>query len=654
MSYRSLALAACLLVITVAAYSTAIRGGFIWDDNDYVTENVTIRSLAGLRAIWLDPSATPQYYPLVHTSFWVEYQLWGLWPAGYHLVNVLLHVVNSLLLWRLLVRFRVPAAWFAALVFAVHPVHVESVAWITERKNVLSGCFYLTSLLCFLRFWDFTSEDLTSQHKLRGWYFAALLFFLFAMWSKTVAATLPAAICVLVWWQRGRIRPRVFAVLAPMFVIGIGLGLLTVWLEKHQVGAKGIDWQLSLVDRCLIAGRAIVFYAGKLVWPAQLTFIYPRWQIDSTAFWQYAFPTLVIVVIAALWGLRKRIGRGPLAAVLFFAGTLFPALGFFDVYPMRFSFVADHFQYVASIGLIVLVVASASVAAERLFTASPWLPKIAAGLIVAILAVITWQQGKIYEGLEVLWRDTLSKNPGAFLAHNNLGALLNDRGDYEQAEVHLVQAVRIKPDFVDSVVNLAKAREGLGDFARAEDLYQQATRIDANFAPAFNGLGAIYGMTGRAELSETNLRRAIALAPRYANAHSNLATLFGVTGRSDESIREFDIALRLDPTLTETRANFARVLMSQQQFDRAQAVLEELVRIRPSDASALLNLGVIAGNQERYPAAIEYFERVLRIDPANLQANYNLGAMYEMVGEPQKSQFYFRNYERLSGPPPTQ
>lgn len=653
MCYRSLTLAACLLVITVAAYSTAIGGGFIWDDGDYVTENLMIRSFAGLRAIWLDPSATPQYYPLVHSSFWIEYQLWGLWPAGYHLVNVLLHVVNSLLLWRLLVRFRVPAAWLAALVFAVHPVHVESVAWITERKNVLSGCFYLTSLLCFLRFWDFTKEDLTSQHKLRGWYFVALLFFLFAMWSKTVAATLPAAICVLVWWQRGRISPRVLAVLAPMFLIGIGLGLLTVWLEKHHVGAKGIDWQLSLVDRCLIAGRAIVFYACKLVWPANLTFIYPRWQIDATVLWQYAFPSLVIAVIAALWGLRKRIGRGPLAAVLFFTGTLFPALGFFDVYPMRFSFVADHFQYVASIGVIVLVVVSASVAANRIFPSSPGLPQISAGLIVGTLVVITWQQGKIYEGLEVLWRDTLYKNPNAFLAHNNLGALLNDRGDYEEAEEYLVQAVRIKPDFVDSVVNLAKTREGLGDLAQAEVLYQQATGIDANFAPAFNGLGAVYGMTGRAELSEKNLRRALELDPRHARAHSNLATLFGVTGRTDESIREFDVALRLDPTLTDTRANFARVLMSQQQFDRAQSILEELVRMRPSDASALLNLGVIAGNQERHRTAIGYFERVLEFEPTNLQANYNLGAMYEMIGEPEKSQFYFRNYDRLSGPPPS-
>ncbi len=653
MSYRSLALGTCLLVITVAAYATAIGGGFIWDDDDYVTENVVLRSVDGLRSIWFDPSATPQYYPLVHTSFWTEYQLWGLWPAGYHLVNVLIHVVNSLLLWRLLVRFNVPAAWFAALVFAVHPVHVESVAWITERKNVLSGCFYLSAMLCFLRFWDFTKEDLGSQHKLRGWFFAALVCFLFAMWSKTVAATLPAAICVLVWWQRGRITPRLFAVLAPMFVIGIGLGLLTVWLEKHHVGAQGIDWQLSLVDRFLIAGRAIVFYAAKLVWPAQLTFIYPRWQIDSTAAWQYVFPALVLAIIVALWGMRKRIGRGPLAAVLFFAGTLFPALGFFDVYPMRFSFVADHFQYIASIGVIVLVVASAMVAAERAFASSPWLPKLAAGLVVGILAAITWQQGKVYEGLEVLWRDTLSKNPEAFLAHNNLGAMLNDRGDFAEAETHLLEAVRIKPNFVDSVVNLAKTYEGQGDMEQAERLYQQATELNASFAPAFNGLGAVYGMTGRAELSEQSLRRAIELDPSYAKAHANLATLFAVTGRMDESIGEFETALEIDPMMADIHANFARVLMSRQQFDRAQQVLEELLRLRPSDPGALLNLGVIAGNQQRYRKAIGYFERVLESDPGNLQANYNLGAMYEMAGEAEKSQVYFQHYERLSGQTPS-
>ncbi len=648
--HRVAGLAIGIIVLVLVAYSTAIGGGFIWDDDDYVTENRTLRSLSGLGAIWFDPSATPQYYPLVHSSFWIEYQLWELWPAGYHLVNVLIHALSSLLLWRLLVRLGVPAAGFASLVFAIHPVHVESVAWITERKNVLSGCFYLSAALCFLRYWDFTQPESESEPTRRRWYFAALACFLFALWSKTVAATLPAAILVMIWWKRGRITWNNVIVLAPMFVLGIALGLLTVWLEKHQVGASGIDWELSFADRCLIAGRAILFYAAKLVWPASLTFNYPRWEIDSSQAWQFAFPAAVLVVMIVLWAMRNRIGRGPLAATLFFAGTLFPALGFFDVYPMRFSFVADHFQYLASIGVITLVVAAGKLLLDR--AELPWLPKTVACGVAIALCMLTWQQGKIYEGLEVLWRDTLAKNPTAFLAHNNLGALLNRRGDYEEAEQHLREAVRLKPDFVDSVVNLAKAREGQSDLAEAESLYRQATELNPQFAPAFNGLGAVYGMTGRAELSEKSLRQALQLDPNYPTAHANLATLYTMQGKADEAVTEFEAALRLDPSLHEVKANLARVLIAQQKFDRAKQVLKEVLADNPRHISALLNLGVIAGNENNYWTAVGYFEDVVQLQPSHLQANYNLGAMYGMLGETEKSNHYFQQYSRLSGQPP--
>ncbi len=653
-------LAGSLVAITMLVYLPAIGGGFIWDDDDYVTENPTLGSISGLKSIWADPSATPQYYPLVHTTFWTEHQIWGLWPGGYHLVNVLIHAFNAILVWRLLLRLSVPGSWLAALVFAVHPVHVESVAWITERKNVLSGLFYLLAVHCFLRYWDFTRQEtnhakLESEHPIdsdrgnRRWYFLAHVCFLAALLSKTVAATLPAALLVLIWWKRGRIQLAHITSLVPMFVMGISLGLLTVWLEKHQVGAIGIDWELSMVDRFLIAGRAIAFYAFKLLWPAELIFTYPRWTIDATAMWQYAFPIGVLVMIFALWFLRHRIGRGPLAAVLFFAGTLFPALGFFDVYPMRFSFVADHFQYLASIGVIALLVAAGTHYVRRMFDESSKIPAVAAGIAVCLLGLLTWQQGKIYEGLEVLWRDTLAKNPSAFMAHNNLGALLNDRGDFAEAEQHLRRSVELKPGFVDSVVNLAKAREGQGDFDEAIQLYHQATEIDPGSAPAFNGLGAVYGMTGRVSLAEENLKKALELNPNYAMAHSNLATLYAGQGRAELAIAAFEKAIELDPQLLAAKSNFARVLMSQQQFDRAEELLKEVLDQNPNDISTLLNLGVIAGNQKRYQTAIGYFERVVRIDPTHIQAHYNLGAMHDMTGNPSRAATYFETYERLRG-----
>ncbi|HSV13511.1 MAG TPA: hypothetical protein VLI90_04585, partial [Tepidisphaeraceae bacterium] len=340
-----------LLAITLIAYIPIFRAGFVWDDDSYVEQNATLRTLDGLYEIWTNWHATPQYYPLVHTSFWVEYHLWGATSAlGYHIDNVLLHALSAILIWRLLNRLNVPGALLAAAIFAVHPVHVESVGWITERKNVLSLVFYLLALRSYLR-------STGSEPVLRDYAFS-LLFFLLALLSKTVTATLPAAILLIFWWKRGRIRVRAVTPLLPFFVLAAVCGSITGYLERTQVGARGPEWAaLTPLHRVLIASRAVWFYAGKLLVPWRLTFIYPRWSIDPRDPLQWLYLVALIAVIAGLWLRRRRLGRGPLVAVLFFIGTLTPALGFVNVYPMRYSFVADHFQYHASIGLIALAAA---------------------------------------------------------------------------------------------------------------------------------------------------------------------------------------------------------------------------------------------------------------------------------------------------------
>ena len=639
--------AAALIVITLVAYLPAIQGGFIWDDDDYVTENPTLHSLDGLRDIWLDPSATPQYYPLVHSSFWIENHLWGLEPMGYHIVNVLIHAINALLLWWILGRLAIPYPWLAAMIFAVHPVHVESVAWITERKNVLSGFFYLSSAICLLKFWDFKNATNSDSTGNRQWYIAALLCFVGALLSKTVAATFPAAFLVVVWWKIGRLTIKDFIAMTPFFVLGISLGLLTVWLEKNQVGASGIDWELTLLDRVLIAGRAIWFYAGKLIWPVPLTFTYQRWDIDTSQVWQLVFPAAVALVVLRLAIKVKQNGRGPLAAVLFFVGTLFPALGFFDVYPMRFSFVADHFQYMASIGVIALVMATAKVVLDRVMDHDAVFRKLLAGIVIVALCFITWQQGKIYEGLEVLWRDTLAKNPTSFMAHNNLGALLNRRGDFAEAEAHLLQSIELKPGFYDSVVNLAKAHEGQLELEEATRLYRQATEINPLKPEGWNGLGATAGMMGELDRSEEYLLKAIEHDPEYAKAHANLATLHSARGELSKAELGFTAAIQLDPELIEARGNLARVLMAQQKTDEATTVLTDLLKLEPDNVSAILNLGVIAAGQNQYRKAAEYFERLIEIDDGNAKAHYNAGAMYDQLGDQAKAKFHFDRFDRL-------
>ena len=465
-----------LLAIALVAYQPVLRhAGFVWDDDFYVTENPALRSVEGLKGIWIKPGTTVQYYPLVFTSFWGEYHLWGLQPFEYHLVNILLHALNALLLWQVLRRLEIPGAWLAALIFAIHPVQVESVAWITERKNVLSGLFYLLAALAYLRFRPLTNAKPSGARDWRA-YPLVIALFLAALLSKTVTCSLPAALLLLVWWKTGRVGKRDALPLAPLFVLGAALGLVTIQMEKHA-GATGVEWTLSFVQRCLVAGRALWFYAGKLFWPQQLTFIYPRWEIDAGAAWQYLFPVAVLAVLIALWSLRSRIGRGPLAAVLFFAGTLAPALGFFDLYPFRYSYVADHFQYLACIGLIALTASAGTVLYQRAGQQGRDLGRLATVLVLLLLGVSTWKQAHVYQDPEILWRDTLAKNPAAWMAHNNLSAILVQQGKIEEAIWHSARRCVSTPGTGPAHNNLGNALSNIGRVSEAIGEYEQALRL---------------------------------------------------------------------------------------------------------------------------------------------------------------------------------
>jgi len=635
------------------AYIPALQCGFIWDDDDYVVKNQTLRDFAGLKSIWFDLAATPQYYPLVHTSFWCEYQSWGLNPVGYHVTNILIHAINAILIWQILLRLAVPGAWLAALVFAIHPVHVESVAWITERKNVLSGMFYLFAVLAFMRYWDFTkpldtkpSESPALDSKRWFWLLVAHLCFMAALLSKTVTATLPAALLVLIWWKQGYIPLKKSLCLLPMLLIGIVFGLVTVWLEKYHVGATGMDWELSFAERCLIAGRALWFYAAKLVWPTNLIFTYPRWDISTEQWWQLLFPLAAIGLMISLWMKRSSIGRGPLAAVLLFAGTLFPALGFLDVYPMRFSYVADHFQYLASIAIITLGVSMASVWANRIFIESPHFMKLGAVVVVAGLMILTALQTRIYEGLEPLWRDTLAKNPASFLAHNNLGAILTRRGDLAEAEQHIREAMEIKPDFVDAVVNMGKVKEGQGDIDGAYRYYLQATQMNPAYAPGLNGLGAMYGAKGDLRLAEEQFKEALRCDPSYASARMNLATIYLSRQETEAAIEQLEGAIQDQPDLRMAQDSLVQAYATIGKYDAASELLATMLGQNPDDVNLLGASGMMLANQKKYSEAISYFERILKLKPNLPEALFTLAEMHRELGEIAKAEEFMKAYER--------
>jgi len=510
-----------IILLVFLAYLPALHGGFIWDDDAYVTHNPTLHDGEGLRQIWFKVGAVPQYYPMVHTTFWLEYHLWALNPVGYHLINVLLHAIAALLLWQVLRRLPAPGAWLAAVIFALHPVEVESVAWVTERKNVLSAVFYFAAALAYLRFvaWE---KPGSPNRLLWSWYLGALVLFLAALLSKTVTCSLPAVLLLVCWWKKGRVQRSDIIPLLPFFVVGVALGLMTAWIEKYNVGAQGADWSLTFADRCLIAGRALWFYAGKLVWPAHLTFIYPRWKIEPAVWWQWLFPVAAVGVVAGLWLGRRRIGKAPLVAVLFFAGTLGPALGFVNVYPMRYSFVADHFQYLASVGLITLCAAGLA-----------RIPRVIPATLIVLLGVLTWQQAGMYRNLETLWQKTLARNPDCSMAHNDLGSLLYDQGHIEEAMEHYRKAIQSDPNNCEALINLGIAFAARRQFNEAIENYRRAIEIQPNDCDTLNNLGATLATEGRFDEAIENFRRVIQIYPNHCGALNNLALVLAASPKAE-------------------------------------------------------------------------------------------------------------------------
>ena len=613
---------AAIVLLTLLVYLPSTQCGFIWDDDAYVQNNPHLRSADGLGRIWFQIHATPQYYPLVFTSYWIEHSIWGLNPAGFHGVNIALHAAVSLLLWRVLRRLAVPAAWTAAAVFALHPVHVESVTWITERKNVLSGVFYLGALLAYLRYAGIKSIGCRSGRSSR-WYAAALLLFLGALLSKTVTCSLPAVILILLWWKRARlVRSDVLALL-PFFLFGIAFGLLTAWYEKKYVGAVGVHWQLTHIDRWLIAGRALWFYAGKLLWPHPLSFIYPRWSISASSWWQFLFPLAVVAAIGLLWLGRRRMGTGPLAAVLCFCGTLVPALGFFDIYPMRYSFVADHFQYLASIGLIVLFVAAAARFIATL--QQPRLGAAAAACVLVAAALVTWQQQSTYANLETLWRNVIRTNPRASIAYNNLGNLHRKQGREDEAFQHFRRALQINPNSEDAHNNLGAMLYNRGRLDEAVEHYRRALQINPNHEDAHTNLGVALASQGRVDEAVTCFRLALRINPRFVLAHNNLGIALRSQGRIDEAVRHHHLAIRIEPDFAEAYSDLGIALAFRGSLDDAIAHFRRALQIEPDDGETHFNLGLALASRGSLDDAIAHFRRALQIEPDLGEAHFNLG-----------------------------
>ncbi|MDA1082058.1 MAG: tetratricopeptide repeat protein [Gemmatimonadetes bacterium] len=533
-----------LLVAIVIAYWPALGGGLVWDDDAHVTRTA-LRSLDGLRRIWFDVGSTQQYYPLLHSAFWLESRLWGDQVVGYHLTNVFLHFINSALIVLLAQRLRIRGAWLAGFLFALHPVHVESVAWISEQKNTLSLAFYLSSALVYLRF---------DEGRARRDYALALALFVLALLTKTVTATLPAALLVVFWWRRGTLGWRRDALpLVPWFILAAAGGLFTAWVERHIIGAEGAEYGLGLAERALLSARVIGFYLSKLFWPVDLAFTYPRWTIEVSAVASWLRVAGVAALTAALWLSRRRT-RGPIAAFLILCGSLFPVLGFLDIYPFRYTYVADHFLYLASVAVIVATASVITLAAEWVgggglaragadvveVGRTRWIgAALVVALVVALLGALlgalgmqTWRQAGNYTDAETLYRATLQRNPDSWKEHNNLGRLL-------------ARSPRRMPEAITH--------------------YEAAIRLKSDHLQAHYSLGVALFVTGRRADAVAPFRRVLELSGGQslvaANSHYFIGTILtDEPGRLDEAIAELEQAVQMKPDDGEARANLAAAL----------------------------------------------------------------------------------------------
>ena len=535
-----------LLAAVILVYQPALHGGILWDDDMHVTRP-GLRSWHGLYRTWFEVGATVQYYPLLHTAFWIEHRLWGDATLGYHLVNILEHAAAALMAALVLRRLKIPGAYLAAAIFALHPIQAESVAWITEQKNTLSALFYLGAVLVYLRF------DQSRKRSSYGW---ALGLYLLGILSKTVIATLPGALLVIFWWQRGRLSWKHDVLpLVPFLLLGAGGGMITAWWELQINKCVGPEFTLTVVERFLIAGRTVWFLLWKLVWPAQLTFSYPRWEINTGMWWQYAFPLGAVGVLAVLWSMRRR-ARAPLAAALFYGGTLFPMLGFFNLFTFLYSFVANHYQYLAGLGVITLVAAGAAVLLDRwgLWNRPGGYVLCLAPLV--ILSGLTWQQSRMYADMVTLYRTTIAENPGSWMAYNNLGMALAERRQYDEAMVNYRKGLELKPD----------------------DAY------------AHNNLGVALMHKGRIDEAIACFRKALEYMPNYSTAHNNLGGLLFGRGQADEAIYHFRRAAECDPNDPVPRDN-VEIAIAQRDYSRKlRAEQAEILRSRPNDVSVLSSI----------------------------------------------------------------
>jgi tetratricopeptide (TPR) repeat protein len=631
---RSWWMALVLVIGTIIVYLPVWHAGFIWDDRSFVIDNPLIHRADGLYRFWFTTQPI-DFYPVTSTMLWVEWRVWGTNPVGYHVVNVLLHSLSAVVLWRVLNRLNIPGSWLAAALFAVHPVNVESVAWIAERKNTLAMVFYLLSLLSYVRF-DFAARSspppggsigdvgpLTGGLRWR-WYWLSLVAFLLALLSKTVVAPMPLVLLGVAWWRRRGVDRRDVVHCLPFFATAVAVGLVSLWFQSHRAIATDIVRTDSFGARLAGAGWAVWFYLYKAVLPFGLSPIYPRWRIDGGAWWSYVPGMLMMVGFLACWRCRRILGRGPLAAFGYFVVMLLPVLGFLDVGFMRASLVSDHWQYFSIIGPLSLAAAVIATWGEFAGTGRFTPAVVSAWALLAVLGGTTWRQSSLYVDPGTYWRAALSENPGSWVVQSNLGSVLFERGRVDDAMAHFQKAVDLEPDNATAHYNLGGVLRRKGQLDGATTQFQKALDLQPNYSMAHYNLGEILRQKGEVDEAIAHFEMALEIRPDYAEAHDSLAFLLLRKGQVDEGLVHLRAALEIRPDNAEEHNNIASVLWQKGQFREAILHYERALEIRPDYAEAHQGLGEILEHEGQAREAVIQYEKALEAQPDFAEARRSL------------------------------
>ena len=545
-----------LMVSVILTYVPVWQAGFIWDDDAVLTANPCVVGPLGLKEIWTTSAA--DICPLVLTTYWVEHALWGLEPLPFHLVNVLMHAACAVLLWRVLRSLRVQGAWLGAAFWALHPVQVETVAWITEMKNTESGLFFLISVLFFVKW--LRAKELDGRTGI-GWNYAlTLIFAVLAMASKSSTVILPVVLCLCAWWVEGKWYWRNVARVVPLFLMSIAASALSIWTQGLQLATvTDPHWARTWPERLAAAGDAVWFYLGKLLWPHPLITIYPRWQIDAGQWVSYLPLLAVIVVLSIFWLKRELWSRAWFFAFAYFVVALLPVLGLIDNPIFRYSLVFDHFQYLASIGPLALVGTGLVRFADFIIPKKPWFKSALCAELLLILGMASWQRTWAYASQETLWTETLAQNPESWLAHNTVGLIFFSRGQLDEAVTQFQKVLEINPNFADAHCNLGSA------------LFQR----------------------GQPDEGVAEFQKALEINPNLAEAHSDLGSAFLQKGRLDEAIAQFHEALEINPGSSPTRYNLGNALFQKGQLEGAITQFQEALRLNPDFGAAYDSLAKV-------------------------------------------------------------